>query len=405
MIYDKSPKEEFMNYIYDRIHLLFTRFGCNLLPNSHFVIFMGIKILIGYAKSAEIKKDNGDVIKLPIDVNKNIIDDPIGPLDPRLVYPNLPQVLLALKMTMRGEDIPPNTRLEFVYIENDKATHQGEKAEDYTYYRENKDIEDLKIDSLHYIEKQLCNPLAEMLNVKFKYELIPYITLNDQLRGLINNLNDLHRYRVANIKQNSKIRPLRNGKKDTYYIGWDVLKKEGCKKIPKREFDSDFSHYKYKGSDAQVDYILEEMKKNDINAISSSDYPGLKKLCCLWKSICIINKLYKQHGLTRPRWNRPTYVNESIRLNVEVVIIVEYGDLKVGMKCKIINVINEGTKKNPICFYDLLILNIEKVVEKVGRKYFTTFTYKDNNVMDKLLKYRVCYKEVVCHLNRLFRDL
>src|SRR3546814_17864726 len=66
----------------------------------------------------------------------------------------------------------PNTRLEYIYLENKNVKHQGEKAEDYTYYKENKSIFNFKPDYLHYLEKNLLNSVTELLTVKYKHEKV-----------------------------------------------------------------------------------------------------------------------------------------------------------------------------------------------------------------------------------------
>ncbi len=130
-ILDKILEKEIMNILYEKIHELFTR----RISDTHLIIYTGIRNVLSYARK---KERNNDVDYL--DETGDPIDNLIGPLDPRLVYSNYPQTLLALKMMHRGTDIPPNTRLEYLYLENPNAEHQGEKAEDYAYYTENKDI-------------------------------------------------------------------------------------------------------------------------------------------------------------------------------------------------------------------------------------------------------------------------
>src|SRR5208282_2786374 len=152
---DKKSEEYVMGVLYSRVHDLFTR----QIPDANLIIYMGVKTLINYAKK---KKGSSDFV----DEDGNVFE-PNGPADPRLLYPNIPQVLLARKMIARGDDVPPNTRLEFLYVENEEADHQGEKAEDYTFYRENKASLKLRPDYLHYIEKQLTNPVTELLTVKY----------------------------------------------------------------------------------------------------------------------------------------------------------------------------------------------------------------------------------------------
>lgn len=168
IIMDKTKKyKDAMNFIYDRINELFTR----QIPIKEFIIYMGISKIIEYAKH---KKGANDT-KIFLDEQNRIIE-PNSPLDRRLVYPNLPQVILTLKMMRRGEDVPANTRLEYLFVDVPKAEHQGDKAEDYTYFRDNRIYENLKIDYFHYFEKQFIKPVSEAIAVRYPQEQIPFFT-------------------------------------------------------------------------------------------------------------------------------------------------------------------------------------------------------------------------------------
>jgi len=161
-ILDKMAREEVYRPLYEGVAKLFTR----QIPEKEFIIYMGVKDVIGHAKKPKVDETSENSKEYYIDRDGNPIVNPVGPLDPRLVYKNLPQCLLSLKMIRRGTDIPPNTRLEFLYIQNPDATHQGDKAEDYLYYKENRHVENFKINKLHYLEKQIIRPVTELLIAK-----------------------------------------------------------------------------------------------------------------------------------------------------------------------------------------------------------------------------------------------
>ena len=397
---DKNKKEDdCIIALCDRINMLFTR----QIPDLHLIIYMGIKSLIDYAKSIEIKGER-QTQKVFIDKNKDPIDEPMGPTDPRLVFSNIPQVLLALKMSRRGEIIPPNTRLEFLYLCNEEATHQGEKAEDFTYYKENKDIENLRPDYLHYIEKQLAKPVTELLNVRFPKPIIPYIDPELQLRKYIDMFTDLQRYRVANLKVYTKPRPEPNKNE---LVGWRVLRKEGYKprlKSLKLGDDLEFTEYKFKNNDARIAYIMDQIKNGkSANDISEKSYPGLLSFCQKWKSVNVIDKKYKENGLTRRRWRKPTYVGPKIRVGSNVVLLVDHGGIKKDTICKILNREDIGKGKSMTYIYDLCCEKTEIIEKNVPRVSFTTFVTKGDTMMKNILEYRVNYREVVDQLDDIFK--
>lgn len=431
LVMQKLEKQEIIDYVCDRISLLFTRKGHTEIPDAHFVVSMGIKSLVSYAKTKKVEKANGEFDKILIDAAGDIIDDVIGPLDPRLVYSNIPQVILGLKMLHRGDELPPNTRLEYLYLETkNKVEHQGEKAEDYTYFRENKRIENLRPDLLHYIEKSLMKPITEVINVKFSHEIIPHIEMTDKLRNYMDKLSDLHRYRVKNLKStHNKERSLLICENPiTLVIGWDVWKKERISKNvmdihDRLADDKEFKHYSFKNQDVQIEYMLNDIirNKDEINAIDGNDYDGLKDFCHLWKSMQVIDKFYKKHGLTKRKWKKPTYTKEQIKIGASAIFIKQFKDesgniANINDVCKIIDrkdiggplVNSDGakiakSKQTKESFYDLLIKDV-LIVKKVPRHYITTFTYKDDCVIKQLFKYRTNYKCVVDQLSELFAN-
>jgi DNA polymerase elongation subunit (family B) len=401
-------EEECIRILCERITMLFTR----QIPDVDLIIYMGIKSLINYAKSKKVdgKKD----VKVFIDANKDVIDDVLGPEDPRLVYSNIPQVLLALKMTRRGEEIPPNTRLEFLYLKNDNAKHQGEKAEDYTYYKENRKDEELEPDRMHYIEKQLSKPVTELMNVRFPKPIIPFIPMESRLLQYVGGLTDLQRYRIANIKAHTRLRhvPVKSKKGDAFYIGWDALRMEGYK--PKlsvfKELAEDlkFKEYTFKSDDAKIAYMMDQMKYGtSSNDISAKKYPELLSFCTLWKSMDVIDTKYKQYGITRRKWRKPTYVGPKIRVGAEVVTLVDFGKIVKGSICKIISREDIGKGKQMYWKYDLMVIKGEnkgETIEKdVSRNVFTTFVVKNDNMMKNILHYREYYAEVVEQLYKIFK--
>jgi hypothetical protein len=366
---------------------------------------MGIKTLLNYAVSEKIKSGR-TITKVPIDKDKLPIEDVTGPLDPRLVYRNIPQVLLAKKMIMRGEIIPPNTRLEFLYLNTPGWEHQGDKAEDYTYYYENKDIENLKPDYLHYIEKQLKKPIKELLGVRYPKKIIPCISLEDRFRNEISNLNDLHRVRLVNVKTfNKKRNNLIIQNVDKHIVGWKIW--FGEKKYNPVSLFSDklsedllFTGYNYNNNDARITHAIDEMKHGTGKlTMSKRDYPELFELCHYWKSINIINRLHKKHGLPCRKWLSLLIDKDKIRVKSKIIMVKNFNNIKEGTVCKIINRTEQGSKKDIEYFYDLWDERTDTIEKVVARKYFTTFIISGENIMDNIYEYRANFNDVINELN------
>jgi hypothetical protein len=204
LVMNEKSREEVYDSIYDSITKLFTR----QIPPEHLVIFMGVKDIISYSKKEEVmvtETDRGRTKKIKklyyIDVNGERFDDPIGPNDPRLQLSNIPQALLCRKMMRRGDIIPANTRLEFIYLDVGECEHNGEKAEDYTYYKEHRKELRLKPDHLHYLEKQFMKPIDEVLRVKWPPTHHSYISPDDAYAVAIKRLDELHILRLNRCKK------------------------------------------------------------------------------------------------------------------------------------------------------------------------------------------------------------
>lgn len=409
-IVDDLREQDVMYRLYDRIQMLFTR----QISHEHLIIYMGVKNIINYAESKKTKKGRTVISQVPIDKFGVMIEDVVGPLDPRLVYRNLPQVLLALKMMRRGEEIPPNTRLEFLYLLTKGATHQGEKAEDYTYYKEHKEIENLKPDNLHYIEKQLTMPITELLTVKFKKEVIPYVEEEERFRRCIDALSEKHRPEVARKTVYIKSRPVKKYvPEDGELIGWDVLKAEGYtsdkRSIGKLAKDNPFTEYHFKKYLAISTFVVDEMKKPLGNSlgITKELYPDLYKLCTWYKSLELLKSINKKYGIKCRKWAKPTKFAQKLQQNVKIVMLTDdhaEQNVSTGALGTILIRYDLGTKADPIYHYDILIGENEAtgtIIKNVPRKSFTTYTVRDSKVMKNILKYREHYAEVVEHLNKI----
>lgn len=457
-ILDKMSESEVMNIIYDRVHALFTR----QIPDTQLIIYMGVKKIVDYAKSKEVKDIKGKVLdKVYIDCYGDPIEsmgNELDPLDPRLIYPNLPQVLLTLKMLERGDDVPANTRLEFLYLQTENAAHQGDKAEDYTYYKENKDIENLRPDNLHYLEKQLSKPITELLEVKYPREPIAYEKLDDARLRCIREIDDeLIAQRIARTRTFVKQRPIPDKNKDVC-IGWEALfpsskepwsakKKnkwvddEGTTHTIKNKLKSQklidwekvrqrfirnekkqiseillrwhgtpttfpeyFTNYKFKGNMAKVEYILQSARTPGKIEVNPDKYSELINVCKKWKSRMILNELYKNFGLRIRPTKHPSRSGEELPILYPVMLTREVEEYAKGTLCQVYATYvkeTRTTKKSTIvirCDYDVLMED-GKVVRGLLRSDITTYLYRDSAIMKDILDARTYYNDVIKTLN------
>jgi DNA polymerase delta subunit 1 len=352
-IMDKKPEAEVMEILYDQIHKLFTR----QIPDANLIKYVGVKNIMHYARKKEKKQGRTVLDRVYVDAADEPIEEPTGPLDLRLIYPNLPQVMLAIKMMVRGDDVPPNTRLEYILVENDKAEHQGEHAEDYTFYRENKhapfidrgtgdvsfappkgepytngpprEVKVLKPDYLMYIDKQLVKPIMEMINVKYPKELIPFEKIEDAFNRCVETLSDLLRHRVKAVKTYE--RKATSGS-TAGLVGWETIceKCEASQGALGRVCIKHISMlkgrtapvrvYKYKGVQAQIQYILDSVArkrynpgiKNEIDSSPGSPHLELIKVCLAWKSRTILDKIHSSFAVRKRTIRKPTQTGTKL---------------------------------------------------------------------------------------------
>jgi DNA polymerase delta subunit 1 len=377
LIMENASEEDIKYEICQAVKRLYTR----QIPVQHLIIYKGISTIINYAKKKEVARAGGDVVKVFIDEYGKPFE-PYSPLDDRLVYSNLPQVLLALKILRRGEDVPPNTRLEYIFTENPTASHQGERAEDYGYFKENRHL--YRIDNTYYIDSQLAKPFTELLNVKFKGGIISYIPLNEKFEILCEQLNQLQRSRVFSTKA---------------YI----------KEVGKG--------YVFKNLEAQYTYILESMKRfnpeTNINEIDPVKHEKLKNVCLMMKSFDVINKFgpYKRSLPKPPNTYQNIKVHTQKRGDTQIIFVRDYDDAKAEEFGILRNFVkkpnpNRVLKKDPefLFFYDVYVPRLDRVIENVPRKLVTTFYHKDYKFMKEILDARNDYRKVVENLVDLFMN-
>lgn len=421
-ILDDKSEEDVMESLYSRVHKLFTR----RIPDTQLIIYTGVKTIINYAKTEKKKIGYNRYEEYFIDSDGERFEPypKNNSQDPRLVYPNYPQVLLALKMIRRGTNIPGNTRLEYLYIQNPNAIHQGEKAEDYTYYKENKDIENLKPDQIHYIEKQLTNPISELLRVKYPRGEVLYEKLEDALRRVLgsNNISSLKRNRI--FKTRRFVLTISNDtNKSLSLVGWDTLRHNIRKDKRKRDRKSytnwfdimrtqypyiniEKRKYNYRNNNARVMHVIESSKKdgrNEFNYKKEVD-AEIINVCKRWRSRFVLDKIYKQAGMKKRPAKRPSQSGEKLRLNTEIMLIVPIDNCPKLSKGKVIALEERGTWTKKSYYYTLKMRN-GKTLEKVPRNTFNTYYLRDSTIMKDIMLARKYYMQIVKHLNELFKEV
>lgn len=390
-IFLEKSKADIYTLIYDYIHKMYTR----QISVSNFVVVAGVRSVISYAKKREIKNGRSVIGVEYLDQNDNVIKDPVGPLDPRLVYRNTSTKSVCLKMLRRGATIPANTRIEQIFVENPRAENVGDKAEDYSYYLENK--KKYTVDYNHYLERQVSKPINEVLSVLYPGEKIPYEKVEDELdRALLNP--ELSRLIISRFKQSKN----RIYSVDRYtapknrVIGWKCL---GIKKKIKIEA----KQYKLSKKQSSVTYVIHSSRLNQPNEVSLDDPAdhALFNACLRWKSRDILSRLYRSFGVSRKINIQPKTRNNKLPLGIGVYFVTwdyetpKQREFKIE---KMYEIVSERTKTYE---YDLSI-DGEIVYQKVPRSMITTWYRRDQHMMDFIVKYRNGYREVVQQLNKLF---
>lgn len=412
-ILDKMPKDIVYQPLYDGVTKLFTR----QVQEKDFIIYMGVKDVMGYAKKKKIDETKEGGKEYYVDKDENPIVNPIGPLDPRLNYPNIPQCLLSLKMISRGTDIPPNTRLEFLYIRNPDAQHQGDKAEDYLYFKENKAIEGFKIDELHYLEKQILKPVTELLVAKFPPREIPFETLKGAVTRVVTSKELMGEYRynkICTAKTHTRVVSYEVGVKE-WVVGWTALRHVSKRRAYMRFVDANSvmgidthftREYIHKTLHGKVWHIFDSVKRggpNDFNPKYEKDREVIETAKRWWARV-VLDRTYKHYGMKRRREKRPSTATQRVAIGTKVTLLRNHENVP---KCTVGEVVcsykESEDDKAPILHDIIFDVNKEKIrLEEVQRELFTPFIKVDSTPIHDMLVARVAYRAVIEHLDRLF---
>jgi len=276
-VLESWPEDEILKSLYAEIEKIYTR----QVADPQFIIYLAVNNVLSYAKT----DSQGRFIM----VDESPIIGYVDALDSRLVYPNLRQVMLALRMLKRGDSIPAGTRLEFVFVKRPGALYEGDRLEDFNFYRENrKGPTGFALDLNHYVEKQILKPVTELLNVAFPHKTISAVPIKDRLGGL--DLDTLGEYQLCILKQkgalSSKVYHILQSAKRFDYVGITQCL-EGVKL----------------GSGNPCGCVLRYGggTRNDINR---AKHPQIVALCQDFFAWHLISRLKKQVGLPKSRARR-----------------------------------------------------------------------------------------------------
>jgi len=202
-------------------------------------------------------------------------------------------------MLRRGDSIPAGTRLEFVFVRRSKAVYEGDRLEDYDFYRENrKGSNGLVLDIDHYIEKQVLKPVTELLNVAFPHEMISVVPIKDRFEA--DWFETLGEYQTCILKKKGSLHSkvfhvLESAKR------FDYLEHSQCPKGVRTANPCECVA-RYNGG-----------TRNDVNR---AKHPKLMDLCRAYRAWYIVEQLKLQAGLPKRRARRkgiPRGATECLR--------------------------------------------------------------------------------------------
>jgi DNA polymerase elongation subunit (family B) len=114
---------------------------------------------------AFVKDALTDLIHGEIPLEKLVLSKSLKELSSYKAPQTVAHLQLARRMAMRDPANRPRSgdRIQFVFVQNPKATKTGDKMESIDYVRAHQDT--LKIDYLHYLTDQIQNPVAQVFRL------------------------------------------------------------------------------------------------------------------------------------------------------------------------------------------------------------------------------------------------
>jgi len=392
------------------------------------VIIGSIKNVISYAKK---QKDSNKKVIIPhVYVNKEgrpLKPQPTDPLDPRLIYNNVPHVQLALKLLRRGDSVPPNTKLEFVYVKNLDTIHKSDKMEENQYYLDHKnDPDGNRIDLIEYIS-QLSNSISQLVEVKFPPKNVAYEKLEDIFEGMVSKIKFSSGFEKRGCKTFETATDI--------VVGWQCLdiKKNKAQlerrflvsvdvskvleilsgKVPEQELSClaispKTKIYRCTGVKSKIERVLasKDLKlKNNSELIKVAKQLRAKIIVGIVKkqkpiSADVLGRVSSQYGVSlRNTSAHPSRTLKSIKPGGYVMIVSGENKGKVAQITKI-----DGDKSRT---FDLRIgkelegeddrLEIKNVKEDDIRTFIC-----QNKLLSNIVKARACYEEVCLELKHTF---
>lgn len=467
MIMNGESKDEIFYKCYGMVNSLFTDTHiASGLPGKiyieDFIIYMGIKNMIDYAKKVAGKfvDEKGNEFN-PI-LNSNGDKDPN---DPRLVYTNLPQVAFIKKLRERGQIVPSGTRIEYLFIEKPEGTVNAEKLEDYTFFKERRLELGMKIDYVHYLQTQFVKPITELLSIRYRGVMIPYEDREEKFDRFYKNCKakvsqEYEKLKKYYLKYKKLEKPKRewNSEKFKKYIEakenlWlysgseKTLQKSNMKKLersrmilaklePPRLWNPylDFedmeeilcgekeaakitimeekflkwvavsrckNEFQIHSCD-EVDEDTDQVKSTGIYQCEYLIDPEFLKMTLQNISIHVINSLCKKHRVKKYSSYDHNMHRTAIAMGKRVMTTLKIKHVPVGTIGVIINKVVNPNDKSDVSF----TVEFEKqgILEGVSRNQITMIRYQDENFMHDILEYRIIHRKTVEKLRELFEE-
>lgn len=414
------------------------------VPDTHFIVYTSVKTIINYATKNDDKKfvdKSGKVFQVnTISKGINVVIDERGkehheeitepdPLDPRLVYKVL-QARLALKMIRRGDDVPPNTRLEYIISECD-SKRMGDRVEDYTYYRENRTgRHKIVIDKLEYLSK-LVDSVQDVINCAYPSEVVPKMKAQRQLEWSIRTAPPNVQAVIKNVKSFARIIPASTTYRSSKNWGWynkkgSFLREKGDWMFEDRDdivqgliaMDHDEVRYIFKKRDEAVSrYIVDSMRKRELkqvgwrNELDGSTEWGKRLKCAALRYISSSVMAVMRKKAAYDKGERTlTATDSSNTMRTEFMLLYDYGDEKAGsLWTKKPGTVVKSVSKNKTAklherFVQLISLDGKRELE-IDQDKLCAYEHKNASIIEKIykdrLKYSLMMKEFKAMMGKL----
>lgn len=450
---EKSEREILWEF-YDNIQMMFT---CQV-PDEDYIIYLGVKDIKEYTTNKrnqveDILDENGKIIDFDHDVNNEDIK-----------YNSNVQTSILRRLRTRGNILPPNTRIEYVYLEERRCVHDnrkgdcfsdkcnkknhtnGEKAEDFLYYKENKKNEGLRIDEIHYLDVQLSKPIYELYSVRFPkgnwvHEKLDQIIIQFFAKvdgDIIKNFPEpnLESYWNFSIDEFGKYQRIisqteeykkKSYQKTEYIFGdkkrLDILdvpeeideedeysENESNLIVPENKIEEEKNikyRFKYiinKGIDSRIEYLLNNIREGDPYSLDPNKDKEVINLFKRWRAKRVLDKYHKDFGLPirqirRSKGSGTKYLRKH-KKKKNVIFVKNYKSFERGTTGRVVEVNKEENT------YKILIDSKKSIfAEEVPREFIHTYYVKQSKMMEDMVNYRKAYRNMIIELQEYFDEL